>query len=128
MKKEKLYSTWSNFLYTFSHLRQKEGAGAFFICGGNVGMSILLPFLEAALAGAVAACLTSQMTPGIILFCSMGYIFILQTVRLLQGHLQGLIRKTLFIFRISMAEDFYQKILRMDGQCLESTNGQTKRE
>lgn len=128
MKKKKQYSLWSNCLYTFSHLKQKEGIGSFIICAGNVSMNILLPFLEAALAGAVAACLTSLMSPGTILLCVMGYVAVLQAVRILQSHLQGIRNRILFMFRLDMAEDFYHKILKMDGQSLESAKGQKKGE
>ncbi len=122
------YSMWDNLRYTFFHLVQKEGAGAFLICAGDGMCSILLPFLEAALAGAVTACLVSGRPSGEILFLVGGYILLLQTVRLLQGHLKALRHKTLFLFRCDMMMEFYGKILGMDTQCLESAQGQKKRE
>ena len=122
------YSMWDNLRYTFFHLAQKEGAGAFLICAGDGMCSILLPFLEAALAGAVTACLVSGRPSGEILFLVGGYILLLQTVRLLQGHLKALRHKTLFLFRCDMMMEFYGKILGMDTQCLESAQGQKKRE
>lgn len=122
------YSMWDNLRYTFFHLAQKEGAGAFLICAGDGMCSILLPFLEAALAGAVTACLVSGGPSGEILFLVGGYILLLQTVRLLQGHLKALRHKTLFLFRCDMMMEFYGKILGMDTQCLESAQGQKKRE
>lgn len=126
--KHKQYSMWSNCRYTFYHLKQKEGIGAFFICGGDVCLSILLPFLEAALAGAVAACLVSNNTPGVILLLMAGYVILLQAARFGQSHLQKLRVKLLFMFRGHMMEDYYRKILSMDGQSLESTEGQKKKE
>jgi len=125
-EKKKQYSMWDNCRYTFFHLRQKEGAGALAVCGGDVGMSILFPFLEAALAGAVAACLVSGREPAKILLLVAGYVVLLQAARLLQGHLRDLRTKALFLFRIEITEDYYQKILEMDGQGLESAEGQKK--
>ena len=56
-KVKKRYSMTDNFRYTFYHLRKKQGNGALFVCAGDVALSVVLPFLEAALAGAVAAAL-----------------------------------------------------------------------
>ena len=125
-KEKKQYSIQDNCRYTFYHLRQKEGAGAMAVCGGDMAMSVLLPFLEASLAGAVAACLVSGKKPGLILLLVTGYIVLLQIVRFLQGHLRELRTKVLFMFRLDTSEDYYSKILEMDGQSLESANGQKK--
>ena len=128
MKEQKRYSIWDNFRYTFYLLKQKEGTGALAFCGGNMAMSILLPFLEAALAGTVAACLSSQKKPEIILLLITGYVILLQAARFLYHHLQKVQQKTLFIFRGGMIGDFYEKILEMDGQSLESATGQQKKD
>ena len=128
MKEQKRYSIWDNFRYTFYLLKQKEGNGALAFCGGNMAMSILLPFLEAALAGTVAACLSSQRKPEIILLLITGYVILLQAARFLYHHLQKVQQKTLFIFRGGMMDDFYKKILEMDGQSLESATGQQKKD
>ena len=97
------------------------------VCGGDVALGILLPFLEAALAGAVAAILTSGRRPEAILLLVAGYVVLLQTVRFLQGHLRNLRFKTLFLLRIDMGMDFFRKTVWMDGQSLESAQGQKKR-
>lgn len=128
MKERKPYPMWDNCRYTFYQLKQKEGAHAFVCCGTNVALSILLPFLEAALAGAVAACLASQQKPETILILITGYIVLLQAVRFSQSHLQGLQKKILFLLRFDMMGDYCQKILEMDDQSLESTTGQKKKE
>lgn len=122
----KKYPMWENCRYAFHHLCQKEGTGALVICGGDVGLSVLLPFLEAALAGAVAAILVSGRQPGEILLLVAGYVALLQMVRFLQGHLKNRRNKTLFMFRIDMGMDYYGKTVWMDGQSLESARGQKK--
>lgn len=126
--KAKQYSIWSNCRYTFYKLRQIEGTGSLAICGIDVLLSILLPFLEAALAGAVTACLVSNNEPKIILLFVAGYIILLQTARFGQSHLRDLRHKLLFMFRVQMNEEYYQKVLSMDGQSLESAIGQKKKE
>ncbi len=124
--KTKKYSIWKNCRYTFHHLRQKEGNAALAVCGGDVVLSVLLPFLETALAGAVAAILVSGRQPGEILMLVAGYVALLQTVRFLQGHLRNRRDKTLFMFRIDMNMDYFEKTVWMDGQSLESAQGQKK--
>ncbi len=126
-KEKKRYSIWDNCRYTFDHLRKKKGMGALAACGGDVVMSVLLPFLEAALAGAVSAALVSGKKPEWILALVVGYVILLQGARLGQGHLRQLRIEVLFMFRASMMDDYYEKILRMDGQSLESAKGQKKR-
>lgn len=125
-KKEKLYSMRSNCRYAFRQLCQKEGRGALGICCADVGLGVLLPFLETALAGAVAACLISGRKPGEILLLISGYVVLLQAVRFLQGHMRALQSKMLFMMRIDMGMDFFRKTLEMDGQSLESARGQKK--
>ena len=122
----KKYSMWSNCLYAFRHLRQKEGNVALAVCGSDVGMDVLLPFLEAALAGAVAAILVSGKQPGEILLLVAGYVALLQIVRFLQGYLKGRQSKALFMLRLDMGMDFFRKTVWMDGQSLESGLGQKK--
>ena len=97
--KAKQYSIWSNCRYTFYKLRQTEGAGSLALCITDVLLSILLPFLEAALAGAVTACLVSNNEPEIILLFVAGYIILLQAARFGQSHLRDLRHKLLFMFR-----------------------------
>lgn len=128
MQKEKQYPIGDNFRYTFYYLGRKEGTGAPAVCICDAVCSILLPFLEAALAGAVAACLVSGRKPEEILMMVLGYVVLMQTVRFLQSHLRALRDKTLFLFRGSMMMEFFRKILVMDGQSLESAEGQKKRE
>ena len=125
--KTKQYSLWDNCWYALRQLRQKEGDIGMAVCGGDVALGILLPFLEAALAGAVAAILTSGRRPEAILLLVAGYVVLLQTVRFLQGHLRNLRFKTLFLLRIDMGMDFFRKTVWMDGQSLESAQGQKKR-
>ena len=125
--KTKQYSLWDNCWYALRQLRQKEGDIGMAVCGGDVALGILLPFLEAALAGAVAAFLTSGRRPEAILLLVAGYVVLLQTVRFLQGHLRNLRFKTLFLLRIDMGMDFFRKTVWMDGQSLESAQGQKKR-
>ena len=127
-KEKKRYSIWDNCRYTFCYLRQKEGKKGLAVCGGDVVMSILLPFLEAALAGAVSACLISGKRPEKILLLVAGYVLLLQAVRFAQGHLRLLRKETLFMFRGHMMDEYYDKILRIDGQSLESAQGQKKAE
>ncbi|MCI9144135.1 MAG: ABC transporter ATP-binding protein, partial [Lachnospiraceae bacterium] len=115
-----------NFRYTVFHLRQKEGGRAIGICVTDMILSVLLPFLEAALAGAVAACLVSGRRPEEILLLVAGYVILLQMVRFLQSHFSSLCREALFLFRLDMAEDFCRKTLLMDGQSRESAAGQKK--
>ncbi len=117
-----------NFRYTVFHLRQKEGGRAIGICVTDMILSVLLPFLEAALAGAVAACLVSGRRPEEILLLVAGYVILLQMVRFLQSHFSSLRREALFMLRLDMAEDFCRKILLMDGQSRESAEGQKKGE
>lgn len=125
--KTKQYSLWDNCRYALRQLRQKEGDIGMAVCGGDVALGVLLPFLEAALAGAVAAILTSGRRPEAILLLVAGYVILLQTVRFLQGHLRNLRFKTLFLLRIDMGMDFFRKTVWMDGQSLESAQGQKKR-
>ena len=113
-----------NFHYTISHLRQKEGNRAVAVCVTDIGLSVLLPFLEAALAGAVAACLVSGRRPEEILLLVAAYVLLLQMVRFLQSHFSSLRREKLFMFRLDMAEEFYRKMLTMDGQSRERAEGQ----
>ena len=124
--KTKQYSQWDNCRYALRQLRQKEGNMGMAVCGGDVALGVLLPFLEAALAGAVAAILTSGRRPEAILLLVAGYVVLLQTVRFLQGHLRNLRFKTLFLLRIDMGMDFFRKTVWMDGQSLESAQGQKK--
>lgn len=125
--KTKQCSLWDNCRYALRQLRQKEGNMGMAVCGGDVALGVLLPFLEAALAGAVAAILTSGRRPEAILLLVAGYVILLQTVRFLQGHLRNLRFKTLFLLRIDMGMDFFRKTVWMDGQSLESAQGQKKR-
>ena len=125
--KTKQYSLWDNCRYALRQLRQKEGDIGMAVCGGDVALGVLLPCLEAALAGAVAAILTSGRRPEAILLLVAGYVVLLQTVRFLQGHLRNLRFKTLFLLRIDMGMDFFRKTVWMDGQSLESAQGQKKR-
>lgn len=124
--KTKQYSLWDNCRYALRQLRQKEGNMGMAVCGGDVALGVLLPFLEAALAGAVAAILISGRRPEAILLLVAGYVVLLQTVRFLQGHLRNLRFKTLFLLRIDMGMDFFRKTVWMDGQSLESAQGQKK--
>nr|WP_296463900.1 ABC transporter ATP-binding protein [uncultured Acetatifactor sp.] len=124
--KTKQYSQWDNCRYALRQLRQKEGNMGMAVCGGDVALGVLLPFLEAALAGAVAAILVSGRKPWEILLLVAGYVVLLQTVRFLQGHLRNLRFKTLFLLRIDMGMDFFRKTVWMDGQSLESAQGQKK--
>ena len=127
-KIKKRYSMTDNFRYTFYHLRKKQGNGALFVCVGDVALSVVLPFLEAALAGAVAAALVSGKAPGRILLLILGYVGLLQAVRFGQSHVRLLRVKDVFLFRCNLMTDYFRKILLMDGQSLESSTGQKKRD
>lgn len=122
-KGKKIHHKWDNCRYVFRRLGQEEGARAFAFCGGDLVFSVLLPFLEAALAGAVAACLVSGRAPGEILLLVAGYVLLLQTARFLQGHLRAIRDKVLFLFRIDIMFEFNRKTLEMDGQSLETAKG-----
>lgn len=128
MQDKKAYSFWEQYRYTFHYLREKMGGASLAVCAGDAVLSILLPFLEAALAGAVAACLLSGRQTAQILALVAGYIVLLQTVRFLQSHVRLLRRKLLFLFRGKMGPELDKKILEMDGQSLESAQGQEKRQ
>ena len=128
MRKKKTYSVWNNCRYAFFYLRQKKGMRAYGICGGDIFLSVLLPFLEAALAGAMAACLVSGRGPEVILLMIAGYIIFLQAARFLQGQVRSVRNQIMFLFRLRMVLDFSRKMLEMDGQSLESAGGQNKRE
>ena len=123
---ERMYSVWSNYRYAFRRLREKEGTGAIAVCMGKTALSILLPFLEAAMGGAVAACLVSGKGAETILLLVAGYMVLLQTARFLKGHFDEVFNKTLALFRIGMAAEFYRKCVEIDGQYLESAEGQRK--
>ena len=127
-KVKKRYSMTDNFRYTFYHLRKKQGNGALFVCAGDVALSVVLPFLEAALAGAVAAALVSGKASGRILLLILGYVGLLQAVRFGQSHVRLLRVKDVFLFRCNLMTDYFRKILLMDGQSLESSTGQKKRD
>ena len=101
---KKRYPLLNHYRYTFHKLKEKSGGGALAVCAGDVMLSVLLPFLEAALAGAVAACLVSGRRPGEILALVAGYIVLLQVVRFLQSHFRELRTKALFLFRCSFSE------------------------
>lgn len=122
-KGERIRHKWDNCRYVFHRLGQEEGPGAFALCGGDLVFGVLLPFLEAALAGAVAACLVSGRASGEILLLVAGYVILLQTARYLQGHLRAMRDKTLFLFRIDIMYEFNRKTLEMDGQSLETAKG-----
>lgn len=115
-----------NCRYMLRRLRQEEGSEAFTVCGGDLVLGVLLPFLEAALAGAVAACLVSGRKPEEILLLVAGYVILLQAARFLQGHLRALRDKILFLFRVHIMYEFNRKTLEMDGQSLESAKGREK--
>ena len=55
MENKKKYSLREHYRYTFHCFRKTQG---------DMVLSVLLPFLEAALAGAVAACLVSGRQTG----------------------------------------------------------------
>lgn len=55
------------------------------------------------------------------------YMILLQLVRFMQSHFRALRVKTLFMFRCKMGPELDQKTLDMDGQKLESAQGQKKR-
>ena len=126
MKELKRYPIWSNCLYTFRALRREEGTRAFAVCVGDTLCSVLLPFLEAAMAGAAAACLVSGKAPWVRLLMVAGYILLLQGVRFLQGNLKELRNKLFFLFRIDITREFERKTLEMDIQSLESAGGRKK--
>lgn len=126
MKAKKRYSVLNNYRYTFQHLHKLQGMSAFAVCIGDMVMSILLPFLEAALAGAVAACLTSSNSPEIILLLVAGYVILLQTARWTQGHLRSVRSEKLLMLRLLMGLEYERKSLEMDGQSRESAAGQEK--
>ncbi len=113
-------------LYTFRALRREEGTRAFAVCVGDTLCSVLLPFLEAAMAGAAAACLVSGKAPWVRLLMVAGYILLLQGVRFLQGNLKELRNKLFFLFRIDITREFERKTLEMDIQSLESAGGRKK--
>ena len=127
MQDRKKYSIWDQYRYTFDYLRKNTGVFSLAVCAGDAVLSILLPFLEAALAGVAAACLVSSGPAGQILAMAAGYIILLQTVRFLQSHVRQLRVKLLFLFRGKMGPELDKKSLEMDGQSLESTQGQQKR-
>lgn len=127
MQDRKKYSIWDQYRYTFHYMREKTGVFSLAVCVGDAVLSIMLPFLEAALAGVVAACLVSSGPAGQILAMAAGYIILLQTVRFLQSHIRQLRVKLLFLFRGKMGPELDKKSLEMDGQSLESTQGQQKR-
>lgn len=93
---KKRYPLLNHYRYTFHKLKEKSGSGALAVCAGDVMLSVLLPFLEAALAGAVAACLVSGRRPGEILALVAGYIVLLQVVRFCRAILGNCGRKRSF--------------------------------
>ncbi|MEZ3506050.1 MAG: ABC transporter ATP-binding protein/permease [Lachnospiraceae bacterium] len=127
MENKKKYSLREHYRYTFQCFRKTQGDAALAVCVGDMALSVLLPFLEAALAGAVAACLVSGRQTGEILLMMAAYMILLQLVRFMQSHFRALRVKTLFMFRCKMGPELDQKTLDMDGQKLESAQGQKKR-
>lgn len=126
MQDKKQYPLWDHYRYTFHYLKVKEGSRALAVCAGDTLLGILLPFLEAALAGAVAACLVSGRSAEQILALAAGYMILLQSVRFLQSHVKALWQKTLMLYRLNMVPELDRKWLEMDGQSLESASGQAK--
>ncbi len=126
VRDESGYTLWDDYRYAFHWLKKKEGAGAIAACAGSSALGVVLPFLEAALAGAVAACLISGNRPEIILLLVTGYVILLQVVRFVQNHLKEVQDKALTLFRIGMATEFYRKCVEMDGQYMESAQGRRK--
>lgn len=129
MKKEekgKRYPLWDNYRYAFERLKKFEGTKAFVICGTDILVEIIYPFLAMALPSAVVALLVSNLTPKIILAGIIGYVVLLQLVRLLKENLWQLSYKTLFTFRGKMFGEYFEKSLTADGQFIESTKGQEK--
>ncbi len=124
-KSKSQYSIRSNYQYVFHNLKQKEGGRVFRICLGNLGTGICLPFLEAAMPGAVTAALIGRGGSEALLFAA-GYMLLLQSVRFWQNRLQHLQREVLFSFRVETSMDFYQKCVDMDVQYLESEAGKRK--
>lgn len=120
------YSIGDNYRYAFRCLREKEGPGAFAVCAGTTALGILLPFLESAMAAAVAACLISGREAGSILLLVGGYVVLLQAVRFLYNHLRETQGKLLTTFRIGMWIEFYRKCVEVDGSYIESAQGQRK--
>lgn len=74
----------------------------------------------------MAACLLSGRQTAQILALVAGYIVLQQTVRFSQSYVRLLRTKLFFLFRGKMRPELDKKILEMDGQSLESAQGQEK--
>lgn len=120
------YSLWDNYRYALNRLKVLEGRSAFLFCGTDILVEIIYPFLAMALPSAVVALLASNADTQTILAGVIGYVVLLQLMRLLKENLWQLSYKTLFMFRGKMTMEYFEKGIRADGQFMESTSGQKK--
>ena len=84
-KKNQSYSLWSNYVYTFKEMRKLEGAGAIVLCVTSTVLQIVQPFLAMVLPSVAVALMTSGKKPGMLLFLLVGYVLLLQLLRLITG-------------------------------------------
>lgn len=120
------YPLWDNYRYALNRLNVLEGRSAFLFCGTDILVEIIYPFLAMALPSAVVALLASNADTQTILAGIIGYVVLLQLMRLLKENLWQLSYKTLFMFRGKMTMEYFEKGIRADGQFMESTSGQKR--
>ncbi|MGN0507387.1 MAG: ABC transporter ATP-binding protein [Lachnospiraceae bacterium] len=125
-KKNQSYSLWSNYVYTFKEMRKLEGAGAIVLCVASAILQIVQPFLMMVLPSVAVALMTSGKKPGILLFLLVGYVLLLQLLRLITGYVESKCNSMLFLFRIDSVDTFHESCLKIDYQLMESEEGKKK--
>lgn len=125
-KKNQSYSLWSNYVYTFKEMRKLEGAGAIVLCMTSTVLQIVQPFLAMVLPSVAVALMTSGKKPGMLLFLLVGYVLLLQLLRLITGYVESKCNSMLFLFRIDSVDPFYESCLKIDYQLMESEEGKKK--
>ena len=120
------YFLFGNLQYALKRMVQIEGTSSVFICMATVFFGVLLPFLAAALPGVTVKLFMDKRAANWTLILISGYIILLQIIRVLQGYTETLWQNLSCLFRMDLVDEFYAKLVEVDGQFLESGTGQRK--
>lgn len=122
----KNYFLLSNLQYALKRMVQIEGTSSVFLCMTAVFLGVLLPFLAAALPSVTVNLFMDRRTAEWTLIRIVGYVILLQIIRVFQGYMGTLWENLSCLFRADLIEEFFKKLVEVDGQFLESATGQRK--
>lgn len=118
------HSICNNIKYCYKYLIKYSGMIYFEYAFFNIISSVIYPFLEILLPSFAVSLFVGKNQIKNVLFILLGYMIVLQIIKIISVDSENKINKELTIFRMRFFHEFNEHIVYMNFEMLESAKGQ----